>query len=513
MIKIKKAIISVADKSNLKNLLKILKKYKVEIISSGGTYEKIKRLNYKSSEVSSFTGYPEILGGRVKTLHPMIHGGILSKKKNKLHTKDLLKHNIKEIDLVIVNFYPFEKTLKITNNKDKIFEQIDIGGPAMVRAAAKNSGRVVVVSSVSQYTQLLNELKKNNGKTSLSFREKMSREAFEITANYDKSIYNYLNKSKFKEEGIKNISLVKTKDLRYGENPHQKAALYNLTQNSQNLYQLSGKQMSYNNYNDVFAALQISETLPKNRGTVVIKHGNPSGVSIESNKIKSYDLAVKCDPVSAFGGVVCCNYKMSYLLAKEISKKFYEVICAKGFEKNALRMLKSKKNLRVIDSSKIIKNNHLDIVSGFNNILIQTPDDIKLNNENFKVVSKIKPSKKTMENLIYAFNICRFVKSNAIVITKNFSTIGIGSGQPSRVDSCKIAIEKMKRFHHDLGKENIYAASDAFFPFVDGIENLVIGGVKAIIQPYGSINDKEIIKFANKLGIVLVFSKTRHFRH
>ena len=513
MIKIKKAIISVSDKSNLNNLLKILKKYKIEIISSGGTYKKIKKLSYKSTEISNFTGFPEILSGRVKTLHPRIYGGILSKRKSELHKKDLVQNNIKEIDLVIVNFYPFDRTMKETNDKDKIIEKIDIGGPTLVRAAAKNFERVVVVSSVNQYIHLIKELKKYNGCTSLIFRQKMSKQAFKITTDYDKSIYNYLNKGEFENDKIKNITLIKSEDLRYGENPHQKASLYNLKQEAQNLNQLNGKKMSYNNYYDVFAALQISESLPKNRGTVVVKHGNPSGVSIEKSKVKSYDFAVKCDPVSAFGGVISCNYKINYLLAKEIKKKFFEVLCAKGFEKKALKILKSKKNLRIIDSSKIKKYKYNNIVSSFNNILVQTPDDLKLNKKNFKVVSKVKPSKKMMENLIYAFNICRFVKSNAIVITKNFSTIGIGSGQPSRVDSCKIAIEKMKKFHKSFGNEIIYAASDAFFPFVDGIEELVIGGVRAIIQPYGSIRDKEIIKFANKLGIVLVFSKTRHFKH
>jgi phosphoribosylaminoimidazolecarboxamide formyltransferase/IMP cyclohydrolase len=279
-----------------------------------------------------------------------------------------------------------------------------------------------------------------------------------------------------------------------------------------NIYQIHGKKLSYNNYNDIFSALTISESLPKNTGTVIIKHTNPCGVSIHKNNLKSYQSALACDPISAFGGVVFCNYKINKNLALNLNKIFLEVIIGNSFEKRALKILKKKKNLRIIDTRNMSKKNINSFVSNFNSILVQSPDINSFSKKNFKIVSKKKPSTIEFQNLIFAFNICRFVKSNAIVIANNKSTIGIGSGQPSRLDSCKIAIEKMNQFQN-IQNEKIVAASDAFFPFVDGIEKLVQAGVTAIIQPSGSIKDKDIIKFANQTGTALVFSKTRHFKH
>ena len=278
------------------------------------------------------------------------------------------------------------------------------------------------------------------------------------------------------------------------------------------IYQIHGKKLSYNNYNDIFSALTISESLPKNTGTVIIKHTNPCGVSIHKNHLKSYQLALSCDPISAFGSVVFCNYKINKNLALNLNKIFLEVIIGNSFEKRALKILKKKKNLRIIDTRNMSKKNINSFVSNFNSILVQSPDINSFSRKNFKIVSKKKPSTIEFQNLIFAFNICRFVKSNAIVIANNKSTIGIGSGQPSRLDSCKIAIEKMNQFQN-IQNEKIVAASDAFFPFVDGVEKLVQAGVTAIIQPSGSIKDKDIIKFANQTGTALVFSKTRHFKH
>ena len=277
--------------------------------------------------------------------------------------------------------------------------------------------------------------------------------------------------------------------------------------------QLSGKKLSYNNYNDIYAALNISQTLPKNNGTVIVKHANPCGVSINNNKIESYKEALACDPISAFGGIVSCNFKVNKKIALEFNKIFLEVIIALGFDKGSLKILKKKKNLRLIDASKLSERNINNITSHFNSLLLQSTDNKFFTRDNFEVVSKIKPSKKILDELFFAFNVCRNVKSNAIVLTRNSSTVGIGSGQPSRLDSCKIAIEKMKRFQKISENDIIIGASDAFFPFVDGIETLVQNGVSAIIQPSGSIRDKEIIKFADKLGVMLVFSKTRHFKH
>lgn len=510
--KIKSALISVSDKDKLSSILKVLKKFNIRIISSGGTYKKIKKLGYKCIEVSEYTGVPEILNGRVKTLNPKIYAGILS-NRNKSHNIQMRKLNFEEIDLLIVNFYPFNKILETTKNPKKIIENIDIGGPSMARAGAKNFENVTVISSVRNYEMLRNELLKNNGCTTLYFRKEMADETFLNTCFYDSSISKYFNKisnNNFPDNKI--ISGEKYEDLRYGENPHQRAAIY-LTDKDKQIIKLSGKKLSYNNYNDLYSALTISKSMPKNRGTVIIKHSTPCGISIHENKIKSYKMALNCDPVSAYGGIVCCNFKVNKFLALEISKMFIEILAANGFDKEALKILKKRKNLRIINASKVNIDKSISLRSNFNTLLTQTSDNEFFDNRNFKVVSKAKPSKKIFDNLLFAFNACRFVKSNAIVITKDFSTIGIGSGQPSRVDSCEIAVNKMRRFSKDYKNSQIYAASDAFFPFVDGIEKLAQAGVSAIIQPSGSIRDKEIIKFANRLGMILVFSKTRHFRH
>ena len=495
MKKIKKALISVSDKKNLKSLLSILSKYKIKLISSGGTYKKIKKLKFKCVEVSKFTGSPEILDGRVKTLHPKIYAGILNKRKDKSHQKQLVKNNFESIDLVIVNFYPFEKTLSDTKNHIKIIENIDVGGPTMVRAAAKNYNDVTVITSSNQYDELIKELNSNNGFTSLTFRQKMSEEAFSETAYYDALISNYFNKfsnNLFPKKKIFFSNLIEK--LRYGENPHQESAIYSKTKKL-NIKQIHGKKLSYNNYNDIFSALMISKSLQKNTGTVIVKHTNPCGVSIHKNHQRSYKLALACDPISAFGGIVSCNFKINKSLALD-----------------SLKILKKKKNLRIINAKNLTLKNIDSFISNFNSILIQSPDIDSFSKKNFKIVSKKKPSATIYKNLIFAFNICRFVKSNAIVIANNLTTLGIGSGQSSRLDSCKIAIEKMKQFQKSEDSK-IVAASDAFFPFVDGIEKLVQAGISAIIQPSGSIRDKEIIKFANQTGTILVFSKTRHFKH
>ena len=511
MSKIKRALISLSNKESLKPLLTILKKYKIEILSSGGTYKEIKKHKFKATEVSDFTKSPEILDGRVKTLHPKIHGGILNKRNNKKHFRDIKNNNIENIDLVIVNFYPFEKVIKKKLNHEDIIENIDIGGPTMVRAAAKNYNDVTVITSLNQYDELINELKKNKGSTSLEFRKKMSQEAFSETAYYDSLIANYfnkINKDYFPEKKIFHSRLIK--QLRYGENPHQRSAIYSLN-GSLNLEQLHGKQLSYNNFNDIYAALTISKSLPNNIGVVIVKHANPCGVSIIKNKLKCYQSALACDPISAFGGVVSCNFKVDAKLAHELNKIYLEVIIANKFDEKAIKILKRKKNLRLIDANNFVLNEDYRINSLNNAILLQNEDIINFTTKNFKIVSKIKPNSNQMKNLIFAFNVCRYVKSNAIVLAQNKSTVGIGSGQPSRVDSCQIAINKMKKFVNP--SENIVAASDAFFPFVDGIEKLIQSGVSAVIQPSGSINDKEIINYANNTGTILVFSNTRHFRH
>ncbi len=511
MKKIKTALISVSDKKNLRPLLSILKKNKIKIISSGGTYKKIKKLKFNCTEISKFTNSPEILDGRVKTLHPKIHAGILYKREKKSHIKDLKNYSFENIDLVVVNFYPFENTLRKSKDHKKIIENIDVGGPTMVRSAAKNYNDVTVITSSDQYEELIQELKKYKGSTSLNFREKLSRIAFSETAYYDSVISNYFNKktnTNFPKKKVFYGNLIE--QLRYGENPHQVGAIYSNNPNI-NLKQIHGKQLSYNNYNDIYSALSISKSLPKNKGAVIVKHANPCGVSAKSNNLESYMSALSCDPLSAFGGIVSCNFKITGNIAVELNKLFLEVIVAKGFDNNSLKILKTKKNLRLIDSKNYNLNNILKFASFNQEVLFQSEDLKLFTSKNFKVVSKKKPNSEQLKDLLFAFNICRHVKSNAIVLAANKTTVGIGSGQPSRLDSCQIAINKMKRFN--LKTNNIVAASDAFFPFIDGFEKLVQSGVRAIVQPSGSIRDKEIIKFANETNTVLLFSKTRHFKH
>ena len=339
----KNVLISISDKSNLKRVLINLKKYKFNIISSGGTYREIKRLGFKCHEISDFTGFSEILGGRVKTLHPKIHAGILFKRKDSNHVSQMKRNNFENIDMVIVNFYPFEKTLQTINDHKKIIEQIDIGGPALVRAAAKNFNDVVVVTKINQYDELIYELKKNQGKTSLEFRKKQSARAFEETSIYDTLISKYMNKKiDFLLPETKIIFSKKIQNLRYGENPHQSAGIYS-SENNSRFKQLNGKELSFNNYNDMLSALSISNSLPRNQGSVIVKHSVPCGVSTNSNKVKSFDEAIACDPVSAFGGIVSFNFKVNKDLAKRLKKKFLEVVVCNGIEKDALKILKKKR--------------------------------------------------------------------------------------------------------------------------------------------------------------------------
>ena len=388
MKKIKNALISVSNKEKLLPLLKTLTKYKIKFISSGGTYKKIKKLKYKCTEVSKYTNSPEILNGRIKTLHPKIHAGILSKRNNKSHQKELIESNFDEIDLVIVNFYPFEETLKNTNNRSKIIENIDVGGPTMVRAAAKNYNDVTVITSYDQYGELVKEMNENSGSTSLKFREKMSRLAFSEIAYYDALISEYFNKINnnfFTNKKIIYGNLIEK--LRYGENPHQRSAIYSKNK-TLNIKQLHGKQLSYNNYIDIFTALTVSKSLPKNTGTVIIKHTNPCGVSILKNKLDSYKSALSCDPVSAFGGIISCNFKITKNLAIELKNIFLEVIIGNSFDKNAIKILKKKKDLRLIDASNFKLNEILKFNSSNEAILVQSEDTKIFSKKDFRIVSR-----------------------------------------------------------------------------------------------------------------------------
>ena len=511
MQKIKRAIISISNKKNLQFILPTLRKFKIEIISSGGSYKKIKSMGYNCIEVSNYTGFSEMLDGRVKTLHPKIYAGILSKRKNIKHKKDLKKQKISNIDLVIVDLYPLEKKLKENISFNKLIEYIDVGGPTLLRAAAKNFNDVTVISSIYDYAELSKELKTNKGSTSISFRKFMSAKAFSLTAYYDSVISQWLNnKFNIKFPEIKTIHGKLIKSLRYGENPHQKGFLYKSIQNL-DFHQIYGKDLSYNNYNDVYSALFILESLKKNKGTVIVKHANPCGVSEEKNQINSYKNALMCDPISAFGGIVAINSIVSKKLALELNKVFFEIIISKGFKKNALKILKKRKNIRLINYKNFNFKNKKNYLFLGSSLLMQDSNNI-LFKKKLKIVTKKKPSLDQIKSLKFAFNVCKFVKSNAIVLVKNKSTIGIGSGQPSRLDSCKIASEKALQFVPEKIKNSV-AASDAFFPFSDGIQKLAKMGVEAIIQPGGSINDKKIIEAANNAGLIMAFTGIRHFKH
>ena len=514
-LKIKNALVSVSDKENIIPLLRILKRYNINIISSGGTFKAITKLGYKCTELSKYTGFKEMLDGRVKTLHPKIHAGILHDRQNKMHKNEMSKSKFPPIDLIIVNFYPFQKVVTDTKNAKKIIDNIDIGGPTMVRAAAKNFKNVTIITNKNDYSQLINELKKNNGKTSLRFREFMSSKAFGLTAYYDAMIANWFNSKlniKFPER--KTIFGKKIKDLRYGENPHQESSIYVNDYNDKRLgfTQLHGKELSYNNYNDIFASLHILESIKGKAGTVVTKHANPCGVSENKNSFESFKNAYQCDPISAFGGVIACNYKINKKIAFQINKNFLEVILANSFDKEALKILKKKKNLRIIDISNFKFKSFSSIKTFDGSFLIQDKDEIVFDKKKLRCVTKLKPTKQELNEIKFAFNICKFTKSNAIVLCNNFSTIGIGAGQPSRLDSCKIAISKAKKFKPNEIRNSI-AASDAFFPFIDGVEILINSGVKIIVQPGGSIRDKEVINFANKAKIKMLFTGVRHFNH
>ena len=514
-LKVKNALISVSNKENLISLLKSLKKFNINIISSGGTYNSIIKLGYECTELSKYTGFKEMLDGRVKTLHPKIHAGILHDRQNKKHKSEMSKQNFPAIDLIVVNFYPFQKIVTSTKDPKQIIENIDIGGPTMVRAAAKNFKNVTIITNRNDYKSLIEELDSLKGKTSLKFRELMSSKAFGLTAYYDSMIANWFNKKlKIEFPERKTIFGRKLQKLRYGENPHQQSSIYVSDYNDKQLgfNQIHGKELSYNNYNDMFASLEILSSLKKKSGTVIIKHANPCGVSENKVPLISLKNAYASDPVSAFGGVIACNFKINKKIASEISKNFLEVLLAKGFDKESLDVLRRKKNLRLIDISRFKLKNLTSVKSFEGSFLMQSKDNIILDKQKLKCVTKLKPKKKELAEVQFAFNVCKHVKSNAIVLCNNFSTIGIGAGQPSRLDSCKIAVQKAKQFQNSQIK-NAIAASDAFFPFADGIKNLIDSGVKTIVQPGGSIRDKEVIKAANKAKIKMIFTGTRHFNH
>lgn len=518
MVKIKRALISVSDKAGILDFAKELNKLGVEILSTGGTAKLLRENNIAAKEVSEYTGFPEMLDGRVKTLHPKIHAGLLALRDNPQHLQKLKEHDIGLIDMVVVNLYPFEKTTQKPNvTIEEVIENIDIGGPSMLRSAAKNHRSVAVVCTPTRYPQIIEELKKNKGSLSEELMRGLGIEVFGLTSRYDGVIYDYLEnyfKGKAETAGFpKNLVLnfEKIQDLRYGENPHQKAAFYKEKGKAKgiiNLKQLQGKELSFNNILDLNAAFELVKEFT-NPAAVVVKHNNPCGVAEDKTLDKAYLNAWKCDSLSAFGGVVALNRKLDIKTAKVIAKSgFLECIIAPGFDKEAQELFRDKKNLRLLESHDLgpIAEPEFKRVSG--GLLLQDKDLETLDKNNLKVVTKKKPTPKELESLIFGWKVAKHVKSNAIVLTSGTKTVGLGAGQMSRVDSVMIARKKSGKL-----AKNSCLASDAFFPKEDAVIAAAKAGVKAIIQPGGSIADAEIIKACDKYKVSMVTCGIRHFRH
>jgi len=518
MVKIKRALISVSDKTGILDFAKELNKLGVEIVSTGGTAKLLRENNIAVKEVSEYTGFPEMLDGRVKTLHPKIHAGLLALRKNSEHLKTLEEHNIGLIDMAVVNLYPFEKTTQKTGvSIEEVIENIDIGGPSMLRSAAKNHQSVAVICNPARYNQVIEELRKNKGALSEDLMRDLAIEVFGLTSHYDGVIYNYLKNyfkgepqpSNLPEELI--LSFEKIQDLRYGENPHQKAAFYRekgKTKGLINLKQLQGKELSFNNILDLNAAFELAKEF-SNPASVIVKHNNPCGVAEDKALDRAYFFAWQCDPLSAFGGIVALNRRLDLKTAKIIAKSgFLECIIAPGFDKEAIALFKDKKNLRLLESYDLEPIDEPDFKRISGGLLLQDKNLATLDINNLKVVTKKKPSKKELESLIFGWKVAKHVKSNAIVLTHGTKTVGIGAGQMSRVDSVMIARKKSGKL-----SKNSCLASDAFFPKADAVIEAAKAGVKAIIQPGGSIADAEIIKACDKHKISMVTTGIRHFKH
>ena len=509
-VKPKTALISLSDKTNLEKIVNFLIEKNVKIISTGGTYKSIKEITDNVIEVSEFTGFEEMMDGRVKTLHPKVHAGILARRDSDMEV--LKDSGYETIDLVIVNLYPFKETIQQDCSFEEAIEKIDIGGPTMIRAAAKNFKDVVVISDPEDYDKIMDEWNANEG-ISYDLRKNLSQKVFALMSDYNKSISDYL---KGDDKKIHDYIIKKSASLRYGENPHQSATLFTFdnleNRNIANAEIIQGKELSYNNIVDADAAWEcVREFI--NPACVIVKHANPCGVA-EANSIDdAYDLAFKTDPTSAFGGIIALNKTVGLATAKEIiSRQFVEVIIAPEFEEEAINEFSNKKNIRILKVD--IKQDNpypgtIRKVSG--GILVQDDDEKSVGIDDLKCVTKRQPSEDEMQDLMFAWKVVKFVKSNAIVYAKNKQTIGIGAGQMSRVISAEIANLKAKE--EGLEVEGAVMASDAFFPFRDGIDKAASSGIAAIIQPGGSIKDDEVIAAADKHNIAMVFTGMRHFRH
>ncbi len=507
-MKIQRALISVSDKTGLVEFVRGLHAYGVEILSTGGTAKTLHDAGIPVIEISAFTGFPEMMDGRVKTLHPKVHGGLLYLRGNEKHEAAAKEHGIRPIDLVVVNLYPFVETIsKAGVTLEEAIENIDIGGPSMIRSASKNYQSVTVVTSAQDYAAVLEDMKEGEGATSLTLRERLAIKAFATTASYDKAITDYLNReqetcSAFTQD------LPIAQRLRYGENPHQQAELYGSFPDF--FEKLHGKELSYNNILDISAATMLITEFSKPT-VAILKHTNPCGVATDSDLKLAWDKAFATDKQAPFGGIIICNRPITLALAKSISEIFSEVIIAPEFEADARSLLQKKKNLRLMRLLKELPANSRDVRSVIGGLLVQDSDGANLKEMEHKVVSKRPPTKDELEAMEFGWKVVKHVKSNAIVYAGKDRTLGIGAGQMSRVDSSRIAVWKAKEA--GLSLQGSAVCSDAFFPFPDGLIAAAEAGATCAIQPGGSVKDPDVIAAADERGVSMIFTGTRHFRH
>lgn len=518
---IKQALISVSDKTGIVEFAQALSQCGVTILSTGGTAKELKNAGIDVIEVSDYTGFPEMLDGRVKTLHPKIHAGILAQRDLPAHMEIMERMSFSTIELVVVNLYPFSETIaKVSSSLEEAIENIDIGGPTMVRAAAKNYKNVTVVTDPEDYNSVLNEIRSNDCIVSQEYRFHLACKAFSHTAAYDSVISNYLTgiSSDGQHKSFPaslNLNFTMAQDLRYGENPHQEAAFYRDHSSAApgslaNYTQLQGKELSYNNIADADAAWECVKTFDS-PACVIIKHANPCGVAVSDNPLMAYKTALATDPTSAFGGIIAFNRELDGVTAEAVIKQFVEVIIIPSITNEARDILAQKKNVRVLILHLTGGNNTLDFKRVGGGLLVQAPDNLNIDTSHLKVVTKVQPTQQEMKDLLFAWRVAKFVKSNAIVFCLNGQTLGIGAGQMSRVDSARIA--SIKAQNSELTLDGSVVASDAFFPFRDGLDVVVRAGARAIIQPGGSMRDEEVIAAADEHGVTMVFTNTRHFRH
>ncbi|MBT8155093.1 bifunctional phosphoribosylaminoimidazolecarboxamide formyltransferase/IMP cyclohydrolase [Epibacterium ulvae] len=523
---VRRALLSVSDKTGLVDLGKALSARGVELLSTGGSAKTLRDAGLTVKDVSDVTGFPEMMDGRVKTLHPKVHGGLLALRDNDDHVAAMTEHGIGEIDLLVVNLYPFEETLKRGAAYDEMIENIDIGGPAMIRAAAKNHGFVTTVVDVEDYSALLTELDSNDGQTSYAFRQKLAQIAYARTGAYDAAVSTWMASAIGEETPRRRVFAGEVKQtLRYGENSHQKAAFY--TDGSERpgvatAVQLQGKELSYNNINDTDAAYElVAEFNPDETAAVaIIKHANPCGVATGATLTEAYQKAFDCDRTSAFGGIVALNQPLDAATAEKITEIFTEVVIAPGASDEAKEIFAKKKNLRLLltDALPVSRAAITAYKQVSGGVLVQDKDVGYVDLADLKVVTEKKPTDEQMQDLLFAWKVAKHVKSNAIVYVKGSATVGVGAGQMSRLDSANVAAAKAERMAAELGLDESLAkgsavASDAFFPFADGLLEAAAAGATCVIQPGGSMRDQEVIDAANENGLAMVFTGMRHFRH